>query len=217
MRPSIFSKPVAACSVVISVIVFASLTGCAGGGSTASNLSYHDLGLSNNTDWKSPKISLRAIQVVAPSWLDTPALQYRLAYASDTRRLNYADSRWVAQPAELLEKKLQRRLVSNTSNGPSNAGSSGCRLRIDLDEFNQVFDQPNTSRVIVEARASLLAAGSEALLARRAFNVERPTASPDATGGIAAFATATDALSVDLRDWLESGVGREAIERCKGA
>lgn len=40
---------------------------------------------------------------------DTPAMQYRLAYAEPERRQAYAGSRWAAVPAELIEQVVVRR------------------------------------------------------------------------------------------------------------
>lgn len=42
---------------------------------------------------------LRQLDVQSPQWLDTVAMQYRLAYADRARREVYAGSRWVALDA----------------------------------------------------------------------------------------------------------------------
>jgi hypothetical protein len=45
--------------------------------------------------------------VSAPAWLDSPSITYRLAYLDAARPQAYADSRWVASPAELIAVRLR--------------------------------------------------------------------------------------------------------------
>jgi len=193
--------------LVICITLF--LTACAGGGSAVSNLGYFDLGPAKSADWKAPQLALSSVDVRAPSWLEAPTVQYRLAYANDARRASYAESRWVAPPAELLEKRLQRRLVSNATS------TAACRLRIDLDEFVQSFDKPGGSSVQIDVRATLLQASGSTPLVRQSFSIERPTATADALGAITAFGAATESLTLALRDWLDSAATQEAAQRCK--
>ncbi len=191
------------------------LAACAGGGSAVSNVGYYDFGPVRRADGQAPQLALRGVDVHAPSWLDTPALQYRIAYASDARRLSYAESRWVAQPAELLQSMLQRRLVVSTAIASSTGTGNGCRLRIDLDEFVQFFDKPTSSSVQLDVRASVLQAAGVAPLARQSFSIVRPTTTADAPGAIAAFGAAAESLTVALLDWLDSPAVQEAALRCK--
>jgi cholesterol transport system auxiliary component len=67
---------------------------------------------------------------------------YRLAYAEPLRRRSYAESRWAAPPAELLQAFLERRFVFPEAD----ASGPGCRLQLVLDEFEQRFDDPQQSR-----------------------------------------------------------------------
>ena len=147
-----------------------------------------------------------------PSWLDSSALQYRLAYQGNQRRQNYAESRWVAPPAELVSNTLRKRMFSGEAAG-------ACRLRVDLDEFVQVFDTADASRAAVEARVQLLAHGGE-LLARHSFSLSRAAASADARGAVAAFSGAVEDLSTALHDWLgglggETKQGSNIATRCR--
>lgn len=165
-------------------------------------------------DWRSPGFILRTVEVQGPSWLGTSAMQYRLAYAEGTRRQSYGESRWVAPPTELLEQALRARIAATESTRTD----AGCRLRVDLDEFIQRFDAPADSRLVVEARATLLAARGDGLLGRRAFAVAQPAITADARGGAAAAAVAVQAVTRDLNGWL-AGLARETpaiIERCRG-
>jgi cholesterol transport system auxiliary component len=198
-----------------AVLAFAVLVlaGCSAGQQVTPKVSYYDLGPAAAAPNNRTVASLRSIDVFVPSWLDTSALQYRLAYQGSQRRQNYAESRWVASPAELVGNTLKKRMFSGEAAG-------ACRLRVDLDEFAHVFDTADASRAVIEARVQLLAPGGE-LLARHSFSLSRPAASADARGAVAAFSGAVADLSTALHDWL-GGLDREArpglntAQRCRG-
>lgn len=158
------------------------------------------------------RLDLRQIEVQAPSWLDTTGMQYILANADGARREAYAESRWVAAPARLLEKALARRLLS----GKADSRSAGCRLRVELDEFVQVYDAPGSSRALVEVRAMLMAPRANVLLLRRSFR-QSPAAGADARAGVLAFTKATHDLGVEIELWLNQMAEEmpALIERCR--
>lgn len=189
------------------------LVACAGGGAKTAAIAHYDLGTAPRVN-EAPPLALRSIDVSAPSWLGTAAMQYRLAYADAGRREIFAASRWAAAPAELLEVALRRRLAA----GESDLGSAGCRLRVELDEFIQVFDAPQTSRAVVEARIVLQAPRNEQQLARRSLSLNKPAASADAKGGVAAFTALTADIGSEAASWLavlakdDPGLAR----RCRG-
>ena len=189
------------------------LAACGGGAKSISNVASYDLGAVQPAPNHRIVASLRSIDVFAVSWLDSSAMQYRLLYAANQRRQSYAESRWAGTPAELLGHALRKRMLSGTAGG-------ACRLRVDLDEFAQVFDSAKDSRVLLEARVQLVAPTGGEILARRSFSLSRPAASPDATGGAAALAETTEALSTELHDWLggldrTSAPGLNIAQRCK--
>ncbi|MBI4987884.1 MAG: membrane integrity-associated transporter subunit PqiC [Rhodocyclales bacterium] len=189
------------------------LAGCGVGSKSTSNVAYFDLGAVQPVPNNRIVASLRSIDVFAVSWLDSSAIQYRLLYAANQRRQNYAESRWVAPPAELVGQTLRKRMLSGEAGG-------ACRLRVDLDEFAQVFDTASASRVVLEARVQLVAPTGGDILARRSFNLSRPAASADAGGGVAALAGAVEALSTELHDWLggldrTSASGLNIVQRCR--
>ncbi|MBL8483295.1 MAG: membrane integrity-associated transporter subunit PqiC [Rhodocyclaceae bacterium] len=141
-------------------------------------------------------LPLRGIDVTAPSWLDTPALQYRLAHVEAARRHAYAESRWAAAPAELLERALRRALLGGTE------AAAGCRLRVELDEFIQVFDAASASHGELALRATLTSTQAERVLARKSFSFSEPAARADASGAADALARAGMAAAAALRDWV---------------
>lgn len=200
---------------IVLALLASALAGCAAGPQSAAKISYYDLAPLAAAPNNRIVAALGGVEVVSPSWLDSPALQYRLAYQGDRARQKYAESRLVAPPAELVGHALRRRMLPGESAG-------ACKLRIDLDEFVQVFDTADASRAVVEARVQLLAARGGELLARRSFSLSRPAAKADAKGGVAALAAAVEDLAAALHDWLgsldqEAKQGFNVAERCRGA
>lgn len=189
------------------------LAACAGGGTKTAAIAHYDLGTAPRVNGASA-LALRSIDVGAPSWLGTAAMQYRLAYADAGRREIFAASRWAAAPAELLEVALRRRLAA----GEGDPGSAGCRLRVELDEFIQVFDAPQASRAVVEARIVLQAPRNEQQLARRSLSLNKPAASADARGGVAAFAALTADIGSEAASWLATLAQDDPglAKRCRG-
>lgn len=198
--------------IYAQALLVALLAGCVslefGGKAAQSSLAYFDLGgggLGNpakNPAEGGPRaaatIGLSGVDVVAPTWLDAPAMQYRLAYADPARRASFAESRWVAPPPELLEQALRKSMISSELR----SAPAGCRLRIEMDEFVQVFDTPQSSRGVIELRASMLASRADAPIARKTFHASRPAPTADARGGVAALAGATGDVTGAIRDWL---------------
>ena len=72
-------------------------------------------------------------------------------------------------------------------------------LRLEIEEFTQVFDAPAQSRAVVRVRASLL--GNRALMAQRTFNVEVASATPDADGGVRSLASASEQAIDQIVEW----------------
>lgn len=192
-----------AAAALIAVLPAGCISLEVGGSATRPNLSYFDLGGGvpddPSRDSKPPAIGLRSVDVIAPTWLDAPAMQYRLAYADPTRRASYAESRWVAPPPELLQQSLRKSM----SSAVTRVAPGACRLQVEVDEFIQVFDSPRSSSGVVELRATLLVARADSLLARKTFRASHPAQSADARGGVAALAAATSEVSDAIHAWLD--------------
>jgi cholesterol transport system auxiliary component len=140
----------------------------------------------------------------APPALDNPAVLYRLAYA-DVRQLRpYAHARWSMPPAQLVRQRLRESL--GTSRAVIDAGESAApfTLRVELQEFTQLFESEQTSSGLVRLNATLLETkgGTDRLVAQRVFVVQRPAPSADAAGGVRALISATDAVVEDVGAWL---------------
>lgn len=139
------------------------------------------------------------------------ALVYRLAYANAQQLRPYSLARWSHPPALLLTQALRARLgqewavLSADSAGLMQVGGHVPDvLRVELEEFSQVFDSPEASHALVRLRASLSGSvdGVAQLRAQRLFVVRRPAATPDAAGGARALADAATQLADELAQWL---------------
>lgn len=139
---------------------------------------------------------LRAVTVQGPSWLAGPDMVYRLAYQDGERRRVFALSRWHASPMEMLERYLARSLTGQGTGG-------SCRLRVDVDQFLQEFERPDSSHGVIEVRLTLLGKSGGTLLGRHSLRVTRPTVSADAGGGAAALGLAAGDLSQAIGRWLD--------------
>jgi cholesterol transport system auxiliary component len=163
--------------------------------------------------WAGSRIPIASIEVQPASWLAGPAMHFRLAHAEPLRRRSYADSRWAAAPAELLETFLKRRIV----HGQPDFNGTGCRLQFFVDEFEQRFDNLQTSHAVLEVRALLTPLRGGEILTKRTFLIQKPAPTADARGGAAAARDAVQALADDLGNWFGE-MSREkpaAIERCR--
>lgn len=159
----------------------------------------HDFGPLEAATLTPVGLPLRNVEVVPAPWLASNVMAYRLVYAQSTRRQAFKDSRWAAQPAQLVELVLKRALRAGDPATPA----GGCRLRVDLDEFTQRFDSPQLSRGVIEARVTLLAPRTEQPLAVRAFAVDHEAPTADAAGGVIALRAGALQLKSDIRSWLE--------------
>ncbi|MGQ0750714.1 MAG: ABC-type transport auxiliary lipoprotein family protein [Betaproteobacteria bacterium] len=140
----------------------------------------------------------------APSALDNPAVLYRLSYA-DARQLRpYANARWSMPPAQLVRQRLREAL--GVSRAVIDAGESAApfTLRVELQEFSQLFESEQASSGLVRLNATLFEAkgGADRLVAQRVFVVQRPAPSADAAGGVRALISATDAIVEEVGAWL---------------
>jgi cholesterol transport system auxiliary component len=144
------------------------------------------------------------LDVRAAPWLNGPEINYRLAYSDPLERNQYADSRWAASPALLLAAQLRRQIGF----AAVDSVASDCVLRVELQEFSQVFTAPLVSQGVLQGQISLID-GKRRLIAGRAIGIERPAPSPNATGGVQALVEASDELGRQLAGWLNR-LGRES-------
>ena len=162
--------------------------------------------------WSASRIPIAAVEVQAASWLAGPAMHFRLAYAEPLRRQSYAESRWAAPPADMLEAFLKRRIVF----GQPDFSGTGCRLQLVVDELEQRFDNPQGSQMVLEVRALLTPLRGTDILSRHAFLIQKAAPTATAAGGVTAARDAMQALADELGGWL-GDLSREKpaiVQRC---
>ena len=156
-----------------------------------------------------PGLPPLAVEIRAPYWLDSLAIHYRLAYAEPGRLRDYAQARWAAPPATLMQQRLAQQLGLT----PVGQGGTSCLLRIELDEFAQVFPAPQESRGELQARLVLFDR-SRNRLAEQAVKIGKPAPSQDSRGGLAALAAAVEQLGRDIGRWREELAGSGQFKTC---
>ncbi len=141
-------------------------------------------------------------EAAAPIWLDAPVMHYRLAQAAPAQPRAYADSRWVMSPAALFTQRLRERLASATRGAysPTDSVRTDLVLRIEVEEFSQVFDSATASRGVVRLRASLAAPNQPPI--QKSFSVERPAPAANADGGARALIAASDEAIRQITAWM---------------
>ncbi|GAB4208835.1 MAG: ABC-type transport auxiliary lipoprotein family protein [Tibeticola sp.] len=153
-------------------------------------------------------VLLAAVEA-APAF-DGPALLYRDAASGVQQLRPYGLARWGASPAQLVRARLRARLGEERPVLGSGEGAAPMALRVQVEEFSQVFDAPPaaggaaSSRAVVRLRATLsdTRGPRAALLAQRVFELQRLAPSADAAGGVQALTEATDAALDELAAWL---------------
>ena len=152
---------------------------------------------------------LAVADIETNSALDSPAVLYRLVY-DDTQQLRpYAQARWSMPPAQLVRQRLREQLgrhraLLNAGDGGLVGTASPLTLRLELEEFSQLFESPASSAGLLRLRATLVqpSPGGEKLVAQRNIVVQRPAPTPDAPGGVRALTAATDAAVQEIEAWL---------------
>lgn len=192
--------------VTVVLLMMLTLGACSLGPEKKDAAATYDLGAPPAATAGQPRIraSLLVHAVGAPSWLETYAIVYRLNYQDGARQLTYANSRWAAPAASLLTQRLRAQLAAASDGGIlsiADSASADYALRIELEEFSQVFDTADASRAVVVARASLVNVARRTLQAQRTFTFEKPAPSANAEGGVRALAGASAELLDAIVAW----------------
>ena len=189
------------------------LTGCAIAPQNDRLVSIYDFGLQqisnpNNTlDSQQQQLSrsLLITEIKSPIWLNNNAIRYRLAYNDPTQSHTYASSRWAASPATLLTHHI-RNSIADTTNNKVLSSSDSVRadfiLRLELEEFSQIFDDIDNSHVLIKLRVSLINRRSRLLEAQHNFTIKQAASKADAAGAVQALAKSSEKLTEDLISWL---------------
>ncbi len=191
---------------VLPLIVL--LNGCAIGPPARDTVISYDLGpqIVPVPTGSVSRVTLMVPEASAPSWLDGTGIVYRLTYADSARPQVYAQSRWVDSPSALLTQRMRTRFAAV---GPVVNGRDGARadyaLQVEIEDFSQIFDAADSSKVSIRLRVSLVNLTSRALHAQRTFSVSESSA-PDAKGAVRSFAQATDGIVEAILEWAKSNL-----------
>ena len=179
------------------------LSACVGGARNAPPLTVFDFGLPAERIAAYATHARLALEVRSPPWFDSLNVDYRLAYEDPLKPREYAGSRWAGPPASLLAQRLRQQLGMVASSANT---AADCVLRVELQEFSQVFDSANKSHGVLQGVVSLID-GRRQLVDGRLVHIEKPATTQDAAGGVGALVAASDELGFELANWL-SGLDR---------
>ena len=151
--------------------------------------------------------------------LDNQSVLYRLTYQNGQELRPYNMARWASPPAQLVRQRLREQLGQRRSIFDARGGLALNRsqnavlpllLRLDLEEFSQVFTAADASVGLIRLRATLIeqATSGGKLVAQRSVVVQRPAPSADAQGGVKALTQATDAAIDEIDAWLQQSTTR---------
>ncbi|MES2511583.1 MAG: ABC-type transport auxiliary lipoprotein family protein [Pseudomonadota bacterium] len=146
--------------------------------------------------------------------IENMSVLYRLAYSDEQQLRPYSQSRWSMPPAQLVRQRLreqlsQRRAVFSAGEGAALNRTQNAVLprvlKMELQEFSQLFSSPTDSVGLIRLRATLIdvTPAGEKLLAQRTVVVQRPAPTADAPGGVRALTAATDAAIEEIDQWLQ--------------
>ena len=194
------------------VLTSALLTACAGGARQAADVAVYDFGLPPPSPAAGKAWPQFGLEVTAPTWGESPYVDYRLLYEEPLKRRSYANSRWAGAPNRLLARYLRQQLGMSASDGVV----GHCRLSLDLLEFSQHFSSATASSGVLHASAQLLDPAQK-LIAVQAFHVDVPAPSANAAGGVKALAAAGTALGQRVSEWLLSIERQGGVKPCLAA
>jgi cholesterol transport system auxiliary component len=189
------------------------LPGCASFPSAPVRPAVYDFGPGALTTSATTRPALPPIvlqEVRAPPALDSAAVLYRLAYSDAQQLRPYAQARWSMAPAQLVRQRLRESLSRKRAVLDPGESAVPLTLRVELQEFSQLFDTAQISSGLVRLRATLIEAkgGADRLIAQQVFVVQRPAPSPDAPGGVHALMTASEAAVEEIGEWLQQQAAR---------
>ncbi|WP_395027983.1 ABC-type transport auxiliary lipoprotein family protein [Comamonas odontotermitis] len=204
---------------LMAVSVLALLAGCSALPQKPAPVARYDFGLQapQTAGAAAPKTSAQAPLVLAKVRASgmpeaSASILYRLAYANDRELRPYTQARWTAPAEQLIQQRVrdtlaQQRAVLLDDDGATQAlqlPALPAMLRLEVEEFSQVFDSSTSSRGVLRMRATLteVTPRGEKWLGQQVFSLSQPAASADAAGGTAALATAVTEAARQLDAWL---------------
>jgi cholesterol transport system auxiliary component len=199
---------------MLVLLLAATLSGCTLGPEKKDAAATYDLsGAPSSAAGKTRiRATLLVQPVAAPGWLESNAIVYRLNYQDAARQLNYANSRWAAPVASLVAQRLRAQLAAASDSGIVNIADSAradYALRVELEEFSQVFDTADATRAVIVARASLVNVARRSLQAQKTFTIDRPAAGANAESGVRALSAGSAELVDAIVAWTAASLAQD--------
>jgi len=140
--------------------------------------------------------------VTGSSALDNERMFYRLSYADALQARSYANSRWTANPLQMMTQRIRTRMAQAGAKvlSETDAAAGIPILRVDVDDFIHDFSSAAQSQGVVAVRASVFR--GHTLVDQKSFVRRTDATTPDAPGGARALAASTDAVAADITAWL---------------
>jgi cholesterol transport system auxiliary component len=179
------------------------LAGCATPQSPVAKAVY-DFGptqASNTAVNTTPSVAIALADVEAHASLEGAAVVYRLGYADVQQLRPYTLARWSAPPAQLVRQRLRDALSARGAVLAPVDGGATWLLKVELEEFSQLFDTPSSSQGVVRLRATLMNANK--LVAQRNVSASAAAPSADAAGGVRGLTLATDDAVRQINAWVQ--------------
>lgn len=187
----------------LTLIVIGLLQACASGSPTTS-LSYDFGPIAKEHIAERSKIAISLAELNAPGTLDSNAMLYRLQYDNAQLLRPYAQHHWSMPPAQLFAQRVKSRIAAagGTVLGVADGVADLPILRIELDEFSQVFSSATQSEAQITMRVSLIKKNK--LIAQQYFAFATASGSADASGGAKAMQKTADRSISAILVWLHS-------------
>lgn len=182
----------------ILLMIVCLLSACSGVVRNTPPVAVYDFGLPAARLVADGTWSRLALEVRSPTWFESLNVDYRLAYDEPLKQREYVGSRWAGAPGVMLAQRLRQQIGAANISGNT---ATDCLLRVELQEFSQIFDTPQQSRALLQAHVSLIDAKRQ-VLAQRPVVIEKPATTADANGGVNALVAASTELGQQLTDWL---------------
>lgn len=200
--PTFFYSFFQACTTLLLTVIVA---GCANNPTTqVRQFDFGPLSTTNLPHDSQNKLQVSLAEMTIPQALESNAMLYRLQYDNAQQLKTYALHHWSMPPAQLLAQRLKADFAANGNDivASSDGAAKLPVLRIELDEFSQIFTSDSQSHAQISLRATVIKANR--LLAQRSFQQKVAAATADAPGGARAMQEAADASIAELQTWMMS-------------
>lgn len=178
----------------IMILVSVLLSACGGLGKPKPAAAMYDFGLADSPTSYSSLLPVDVVTSVQA--LQHQHIRYRLAYDNASQVFAYAESRWTAPPAELMNQMVHATVSAPVLNG--------CHLAIQLTVFDHVFDSPDNSHGRVQMQATVLSKKSRHQIGRKLFQHTLQSKTSDARGGVSALSQGSQAVLLEIFEWSNS-------------